>query len=423
MNRKQQRSSWWAIPFFTIWTGQQLSLVGSRLAQFALIWWVTETTGSATVLTTAMTATTLPGIFLGPFVGALVDRWNRRVVMIFADSIVALASAWLAFLFLTDALQIWHVYVVMMVQAIGDRFHRPAMMASTSLMVPPEHLARVSGMSQTILGVLDILSPPLGALLLSLLPLHTIMSIDVVTAAFAIAPLFLVSIPHPKQRVTDVDPHRPWLWADTQAGLRYIWEWPGLSALCGMAMLLSLLAGPAFFLMPVLISKHFGGGALQLGWINSAWGIGVMLGGLIFGAWGGFRRHMVTLLVDVIGVGIGLLLVALAPATAFPMALLGLFVAGTMNSISVGVLPVLFQKTVAPEMQGRVFATMGSLNSGVLTLGTLIAGPVSDTLGLQFPYLVGGVAQVLVGLGAFFVPVLMHMEDTRPTSAVIQVEG
>ena len=176
----------WKLPFFSIWTGQQLSWLGSALAGFALIWWVTETTGSATTLATATLVSLLPGVFLGPFVGALVDRWNRRIVMIVADSVVALSSAWLAWLFWTDAMQLWHVYVAMLVRALGNTFHWPAISASTSLMVPKDHLPRVAGLNQTIGGAVNILSPPLGALLLKVLPLHSIMAIDLVSAAFAI---------------------------------------------------------------------------------------------------------------------------------------------------------------------------------------------------------------------------------------------
>jgi len=221
---------------------------------------------------------------------------------------------------------------------------------------------------------------------------------------------------------TEANGNKPPLWDDTREGLRYIWRWPGLLALCILVMALNLLGGPPFSLMPVLVTKHFGGGALQLGWMGSAWGIGTVLGGLIFSVWGGFRRHIVTLLVGAIGVGVGLLLIALTPATAFPLALVGLFAAGTMNSICGGTFPVLFQKVVAPEVQGRVFATLGSLGSGMLTLGMVIAGPVADTLGVRIPYLVGGLSQVLIGTGAFFVPALMYLEGNHHTQAVIEVE-
>src|SRR5918998_1759481 len=105
----------WMTPFFIIWTGEALSLSGSSLAQFALVWWLTETTGSATVLATATLAAMLPGIIVGPLAGAYVDRWDRRLVMIVADGVSALAAACLAYLFWTGTIQIWHVYVVMLV--------------------------------------------------------------------------------------------------------------------------------------------------------------------------------------------------------------------------------------------------------------------------------------------------------------------
>ena len=109
MERTRQHSSRWQIPFFTIWTGQLFSLIGSHLVQFALVWWLTQTTGSATVLATATLVAILPGVVLGPFAGALVDRWNRRKVMIVADGFVALVSAWLAYLFWTGSMSVRHV--------------------------------------------------------------------------------------------------------------------------------------------------------------------------------------------------------------------------------------------------------------------------------------------------------------------------
>ena len=145
----------------------------------------------------------IPHIFLGPIAGALVDRWNRRRIMIVADSIIALLSALLAVLFWIDGLQIWHVYVIMFLRALGGAFHGPAMQASTSLMVPKDQLTRVGGMNQTLYGIMSIVTPPLGAFLMELLPLHTIMAIDVITAAFAIGPLFFIHIPQPERKAAD----------------------------------------------------------------------------------------------------------------------------------------------------------------------------------------------------------------------------
>jgi len=415
MKQAEENPSRWQIPFFTIWTGQQLSWIGSSVAQFALVWWLTKLTGSATVLATGTLISLLPGVFLGPFAGALVDRWNRRVVMIVADSIIALVSAWLAYLFWTQAIQVWHVYVIMLVRAIGGTFHWPAMTASTSLMVPQEHLSRVAGLNQATGGAVNIMSPPLGALLLGILPLHDIMAIDVITAAFAIAPLFSVQIPQPQQAAatTGAAESKPTLWADVREGLRYVWHWPGLLAICIMAMLLNFSVYPAMSLMPILVTEHFGGEALQLGWMNSAWGVGLLVGGLLLSAWGGFHRRIVTVLMGIIGLGMGLLLVGLTPATAFPLALVGLFFGATMNSMCNGSAFALLQQVVAPEMQGRVFTLVMGLCNAMTPISMAIAGPAADALGIRTLYVAGGVAQTLIGLGAFFVPAIMHLEDNH----------
>jgi DHA3 family macrolide efflux protein-like MFS transporter len=415
VERAEQRQSKWQVPFFTIWTGQQLSWVGSALAQFALVWWLTETTGSATVLAVGTLVSMLPGIILGPFVGALVDRWNRRVVMLVADSIVALVSAWLAYLSWSGAMQVWHVYVIMLVRAIGGAFHWPAMTASTSLMIPKQHLPRVAGLNQTIGGAVNIVSPPLGALLLDLLPLHGIMAIDVFTAAFAIAPLFFVHIPQPQRTATTADTGdgRATLWTDIREGLRYVWGWQGLLAVAGLAMILNLLIVPAMSLMPILATSHFEGEALQLGWMNSAWGFGLVLGGVILGVWGGFRRRIVTMLMGIVGLGLGVLLVGLTPETAFPLALVGLFFGAVMNSMCNGSAHALLQQVVAPEMQGRVFTLVASLCNAATPLGMAIAGPVADAVGVRTLYVVGGISQILLGVGCFFVPAIMHLEDNN----------
>ena len=416
MEHTEQRQSRWQIPFFTIWTGQQLSWIGSVLAQFALVWWLTETTGSATVLAMGTLISLLPQVILGPFVGALVDRWNRRVVMLVSDSVIALASACLAYLFWADAMQIWHVYVVMLVRALGGTFHWPAMQASTTLMVPKEHLPRVAGLNQAMGGAVNVISPPLGALLLQVLPLHAIMGIDVATAAFAIVPLFFVHIPQPQQ--TEAATGKPSLWADVREGFRYALGWPGLMAVCLMAMLLNLLISPAMSLMPLLVTDHFKGQALQLGWMNSSWGIGLLLGGLLLGVWGGFKRRVVTMLMGIIGLGAGVLLVGLTPAAVFPLALAGLFFGAVMNSLCNGSAFALLQEVVAPEMQGRVFTLTMSLCSAATPIGMAITGPLADEIGVRALYVIGGVAQILIGAGGFFIPAIMQLENNNGHAAV-----
>ena len=301
MESSDREMKGWQLPFFSIWTGQALSLVGSRLVQFALVWWLTETTGSATVLAMATLVAILPGVILGPFAGTLVDRWNRRAVMIAADAFVALVTAWLAYLFWTGSATMWHVYAAMLARALGGAFHWPAMQASTSLMVPKKHLSRVAGLNQTIQGAMAIVAPPLGALLLGLLPLQGIMAIDLTTAVLAIVPLLFVVIPQPEKVAGAAQ--KSSVWSDFRSGLRYVAGWPGLMVILLMAMIINFVVNPAFSLMPLLVTDHFGGGALQLGWLQSAWGVGMLAGGLLLSVWGGFRRRIYTSLMGLIVAG------------------------------------------------------------------------------------------------------------------------
>jgi len=161
---------------------------------------MTSQTGSATVLATATLFALLPQIILGPFVGTLVDRWNRRLIMIVADSGIALATGVLIYLFATGQVQVWHVYLILLIRSLGGAFHGPAMTASTSLMVPPQHLARLAVLNQTLQGLISIFAPPLSALLIGLLPLEGVLAIDIATAALAVLPLLFIPIPRPPRQ-------------------------------------------------------------------------------------------------------------------------------------------------------------------------------------------------------------------------------
>jgi DHA3 family macrolide efflux protein-like MFS transporter len=401
----------WKIPFFTIWTGQAFSLIGSRVVQFALVWWLTQLTGSATVLATATMVALIPEILLSPIAGAYVDRWNRRIVMIVADGLIALALLWLAYLFWVDATHIWHIYVVMAVRAVGGSFHWPAMQASTSLMVPEKHLTRVAGLNQTLNGALNIIGPPLGALLMGVMPLHGVMLVDVGTAMLAIASLFFVHIPQPKRDVMSTE--KPTVWSDMREGLRYILGWPGLMASIGVAMVVKIALTPAFSLVPLLVSEHFNGGAAQLSLLEAVAGVGIVLGGLILSVWGGFRRKIYTTILGIIILGLSFLVLGLTPGTAFWMALASIFVVGLTIPLIDGPIMAILQGTVAPEIQGRVFTLMSSVLWITSPFSLAVAGPVSDWLGLRVWYVAAGLLCGLTGPALLFVPAIVNIEENN----------
>ncbi len=399
-------------PFFIIWSGQAVSLLGSQLAQFALIWWLTQETGSATVLALASMVGLLPRVILGPIIGALVDRWNRRHIMLVADSAIALVSLGLAALYFTDNVRIWHIYTIMFVRSVGGGFHGPAMTASTSLMVPKKHLARIQGINQTLNGGLNIISAPLGAILLEILPIEGILGIDVITALFAIVPLFFVFIPQPEMNAVG-DETASTVWQDVRVGFRYMLGWPGLMTIAMMAVVVNMLFTPAFSLLPLLVVEHFGGRAIQLGGMQSVFGIGVVLGGLVLGVWGGFKRRILTSMLGLLGAGLGALMLGLLPASYFSIATGAMFLVGFMLPLANGPIMAVLQATVAPEMQGRVITLLSSAASAMSPIGLSIAGPVADAVGVRVWYVAGGIACMLMGAVSFFIPAVAHIEDGR----------
>ena len=404
-------------PFFLLWSGQALSLLGSRLVQFALIWWLTRTTESATVLALASLVGLLPQVLLGPFVGVLVDRWQRRRVMLLADSVVALATLFLGLLFWLDIVQIWHLFLVLFVRALGGTFHWPAMQAATTLMVPEEHLTRIQGMNQMLNGGLGVVAAPLGALLLELLPIAGIIAIDVATALFAILPLLLIHIPEPGQVSAGIEKVAASFRDELVAGLRYVRGWPGMMILIGFATAANLLLQPAFSLLPILVTDHFQGNAFHLGWLEAGAGVGIIAGGVLLSVWGGFSRRILTTLTGVLGLGLAVTLTALVPASWFPLAVFSLFAVGGFIALTDGPLLAIVQAVVAPEMQGRVMTLLGSMVKLASPVGLILAGPLSDLVGVRYWFLAAGLVCLLLGTAGFFSPRLLSIEDQRRAPA------
>jgi len=407
----------WKLHFGALWGGQAVSLFGSALVQFALVWWLTSTTKSATVLTTATLAALLPNVLLGPVAGVLVDRWNRRLVMLIADGVVAAATLVLAYLFASGTVQVWHVYAILMVRAAAGGFQHPAMTASTSLMVPSQHLTRVAGFNQSLQGGMGIIAPPVGALLLEVLPIQGVLAIDIGTALIAMIPLLFVFVPQPV-KAAEAQQTKPSFAGEMRAGLRYVAGWPGLLTVLGMALLINFLLTPAASLIPLLVVDHFGGGALQLATVDAVFGIGVIGGGVLLGVWGGFRRRVYTSLVGLIGLGLGFVLLGLTPADVFWLALVATAVAAVMQSLTNGPLMAVLQATIAPDMQGRVFSLTMAGAAAMAPLGLLIGGPVADALGVQAWFLIGGVVCALMGVAGWFLPAVLTLEDRAAAPAV-----
>lgn len=408
----------WKRPFFTIFAGQAFSLLGSQLVQFALVWFLTKETGSATVLATATLVAMLPQIFLSPLAGSWVDRGNRRRIMIIADSAIALATLVLAALFAFNVIQIWHIYALMFVRSLGGAFHSPAFTASTSLMVPKEQLARVQGMNQTLHGGLNIISAPAGAILLGVLPMQGVLAVDVVTAIIAVTCLLFVAIPQPERKSKSVDGKQPTFWQDFHEGLRYVTSWPGLLMLMLISTIINFLFTPAGALFPLLIFDYFSGGALELSWLEVAFSGGIIAGGVLLSAWGGFRRRVVTLMLSLFVLGVSMGSIGLVSPDGLFVVIGASAIAGIMVVFANGSEGAMLQSVVDPALQGRVFTLGTSLAVAMTPLSLLVAGPIADRFGIQTWFLLGGSVCALMGIVGFLLPAVMNVEGGPPKNVI-----
>jgi DHA3 family macrolide efflux protein-like MFS transporter len=198
----------------------------------------------------------------------------------------------------------------------------------------------------------------------------------------------------------------------------YIIKWPGLFGVVLIAMAINFLLNPAFSLIPLVVTQEYHGGAFQLGLVDSLFGVGIIIGGLVLSAWGGFKKRILTCMIGVLGMGAGILIFGVLPSGWFYGAMAGIFLAGFMNVLANGPLNAILQAAVDPDMQGRVFSLIGAGASAMSPLSLLVAGPISDWLGVRTWYLLGGIICVLMAGATLFIPAIMNIEENRQKNLV-----
>jgi len=304
---------------------------------------------------------------------------------------------------------VWHVYVVLFLRAFGDVFQVPAMRASTSLLAPKDQLARVAGLNDTLHGVVNIVSPPLGALLVATINMQGALAIDLITALLAIGPLLFVPIPQPP--VAPDGEQGSTVWQEMVTGFRFVWQWQGLFFMFLVLGGLRFFMAPAFSLLPLMVTEHFGGEALELGWINSAHGFGFVAGGFLLGIWGGFKRRTATAVLGLAGLGLGSLLFGLVPADAFWLAMVVMFLRTLMLPMVRGSVIAIFQIHVPPDLQGRVFNLLLSSLSLMAPVGLALGGPLADAYGVPIIFVITGIGCMGIALIWLLNPSIMQLES------------
>lgn len=396
--------------FFILWSSQAFSIFATSVVGFALAWYLTEKTGSATILSTSMMVNFIPTIVLGPFIGPFIDRWNRKKIMIYSDIAQSLLSLVLIVLFFTNNIQIWHIYVVMAGYSIGRSFQGPALSASIPMIVPEKHLVRANGLNMTISGLINIIGPIAGALLMKAFPMQWILSVDVISTIIFVSILLPLAIPQPTRTIPSV---KPGYFSDMKQGFRYVTLWRGLLFLLILIAILMFFAAPLNALRPLFVMKYLGGDVLKFGWVGTVASIGTIAGGLLISVWGGFKRRIITTLIGIMIQGIAAFIFGFTMESLFPLALAMVFITGFGSSIFNANVGAIIQSVVAKDMQGRVVSLQYSIGSLMTPLALAIAGPVADAIGLRTMWYVAG--GVIFGLTAFafFSRDLMNIENQK----------
>ncbi|MEZ4864633.1 MAG: MFS transporter [Caldilineaceae bacterium] len=399
---KQQNAQLSGMRGFTlIWFGQLISLLGTGMTRFALTIWAYQLTGSATALALVAFFSFGPVVLLSPVAGALVDRWNRKLVVMISDLAAGTTTIILLLLYIMGDLHIWHLYLMGALAGAFESFQFPAFSAAMTMMLTKEQYGRANGMMSVAEAASGIIAPLGAGLLLTLIGIEGIMIIDIVTFLFAIGVVLLVAIPQPE--ATEVGAQaRSSLWRESIFGFHYIWARPSLLGMQMMFFLANLFGGYSMVLLAPLILARTAQNELLLGTVQSALGIGGLAGGILLSVWGGPQRKVHGVLMGMIFSSLlGSVMLGLGQG---PVAwIIGAFFIMFFIPILNGSNQAIWQAKVAPDVQGRVFATRRLIAQITGPLAMLSAGPLADRLfepAMQSGGALAGVFGWLVGTGA-----------------------
>ena len=386
----------WRLRFWSIFLGQALSLVGSAITQFVLLWWITDKTGSAAALATAGMAMLLPQALLGPLGGVFADRHDRQVIMVLTDLVSAVCVLLLIMMFEYGNVELWQIYVLMAIRSAMQAFQGPASMASVATLVPPDFVPRAAGFNQTVQGLSMVGAAPLGALLLSFVPVKYALGVDVLTAAIGISPLLFVTIPP----VISTSSRHVRIWAQFRDGIQRIWSDRSLRGLYMLVTITTMFFMPLFTMIPLLVKSRYHGGPPQLALLESLTGVGMIIGGILVAVIAPKRK-----VPWVLG-GMSLSCFLIAATAWFPPELflvcgaLWLVGASAFMLANASLMAVL-QTVIAQDFQGRAISVLTTMNAVAAPVGLAIANPLGEFLGVSWLFFVFGLSGGFVMISGF----------------------
>lgn len=397
----------WKRSFFTIWAGQAVSLITSAVLQMAIIWYLTDTTGSALVLSIATMVGFLPQAILGAMIGVLVDRWNRKLVMIGADLIIAAAGIVLAVVELTTELTVWVVMVVLFIRSVGTAFHSPALSAVIPLLVQEDQLTKCAGYSQSVQSVSYILSPAIAGFLYATWDLNAVIALDVLGALVACMTVAIVDIPKQEIRSEMVQSS---IIAEAKAGYDILKENKGLFTLLWIGALYCFIYMPINALFPLMSMGYFGGTTTYASIVEIVFAVGMLAGGLLLSTWGGFKSRTISIVTSFTAMGVALTMAGLLPINGLLIFVFCSAIMGLSAPFYNGVQMALIQEKIQPEYLGRVFGLLGSIMSLAMPLGLIVSGIFADQIGINRWFALSGIGILALALLSSLLPSMKGLD-------------
>jgi DHA3 family macrolide efflux protein-like MFS transporter len=379
-------------------SGQTVSLFGSMLVQYAVMWYLTLTTKDGAVLALSTIFGFLPQAIVSIFGGVWADRHNRKLLIIGADAAIALATLTLAVLMALGNRELWLIYAVLAVRSVGAGIQTPAVSALLPQIVPTERLLSVNGLTQTIQAGMMLVAPAVAAVLYATLPLAVILGVDVVTAVVGIGFLALV----PVTRVVRSSEAPAGYFTDLAAGFRYVVSHPLIRWLLGLYAVVMVLAVAPSFLTPLMVARSFGEEVWKLTVLELSFSIGMMLAGATIGVWG--KRFSRMGLIIGSSLAFGALSIAMGLSTNLWVFFGFMFLIGVaVPAFSTPSMTVL-QETVEPDRQGRVFGFFGIVAATAMPVGMGVFGPLANVRSVEFVLVTAGIATFAVAAVALALP-------------------
>lgn len=371
-------------------TAQTISLFGSSIVQYAIIWYITLTTSSGIMMTISTICGYVPQIVISLFAGVWLDRYDRKKMMILSDAIIASATLIIAILFLCGYRNIWFLFAVLLIRSAGTGIQTPAVNAFIPQIVPKEHLMRINGINSTLSSLMTFLSPAISGTILSLTSIEATFFIDVITAIIGISIMFSLKTP---KLIKSIDENNTKsVIQDMKIGLLYLKKNVFIKQQIYYLMIVSVLISPSAFLTPLLVNRAFGTEVWKLTISQMTFSLGAVIGGLLIATWGGFRNRRLTIILATICYGA--MMIGMGTAPFYIIYLVFNFLIGISMPCYNAPVNVLLQENVEPSMQGRVFSIVQIANACALPLGTIIFGPMADIISVQTILIFTGFAVV-----------------------------